>query len=291
MQPETNPLTCEVKITVSDSDITTAQSTENEREQVAEATKLTGGTNVTLQSGTYYVDSNVTYNTNGAGQSALNIADGATVRIYISAGATLTATGADASGMTGAGAGIRVPANATLVILGEGTVETKGGNAAAGAKGGMNVRNASVWKGDWMRTGTGGNGGGGAGAGIGGTGGNGGTGGAGGSAGTMHRTSGDHIDDPWVNAGGGGAGGAGGAGVTSGTTGANGGGGDYNYTHWGSHGGAGGNSGTAGGKGANGLIVNPDTTGGNESTVTFNCEGIRWKRIHKRKLLFQGLEN
>ena len=43
VQPETNPLTCEVKITVSDSDITTAQSTENEQEQVAEATKLTGG--------------------------------------------------------------------------------------------------------------------------------------------------------------------------------------------------------------------------------------------------------
>ena len=102
--------------------------------------------------------------------------------LYIPSGKTLTSRGANASGQTGAGAGIELAAGNTLFLLGGGTVSATGGNAANGGNGG-NGSNAectydvSILGGSG---GNGGNGGGGAGAGIGTRGGNGGNGGTGG---------------------------------------------------------------------------------------------------------------
>lgn len=122
--------------------------------------------------------------------------------LYIPAGVKLTVTGADASGRTGAGAGIYVPSNAELIITGAGILEATGGNAGSGENGqnGQNGGNyigsdAADWK-DWGSLlgshdenmvwsgagGRGGNGGGGAAAGIGGIGGQGGQGGNGAAA-------------------------------------------------------------------------------------------------------------
>lgn len=91
---------------------------------------------------------------------------------------TLTAIGANGSGRTGGGAGIRVPDTATLIITGEGIVNATGGNAGDGVKG-QNGRSPSY---DLRpEGGAGGDGGGGGGTGIGGVGGLGGeaSGGAG----------------------------------------------------------------------------------------------------------------
>ena len=137
----------------------------------------------------YYVSKDLTFtNTNGgAGQgSGLYVQAGRTVRLYIPAGVTLTAIGANANGTKGAGAGILLPEGCTLHILGEGKLVAKGGNAADGDNGG----NATKGEEDTQSVGTwflgkkilgglggyGGNGGGGAGAGIGTAGANGGKG-------------------------------------------------------------------------------------------------------------------
>ena len=85
----------------------------------------------------YYVTQNLTFtNTNGgAGQgSGLYVQAGRTVRLYIPAGVTLTAIGADASGTSGAGAGILLPEGSTLHIIGNGTIVATGGNAADGGR-------------------------------------------------------------------------------------------------------------------------------------------------------------
>ena len=89
----------------------------------------------TLSSGRYHVDKDVTYY-NSSGGSGLTIAENATVYIYISEGVTLTATGGNASGKTGAGAGIELPASSTLYLMGKGTVKATGGRAANGETGG-----------------------------------------------------------------------------------------------------------------------------------------------------------
>ncbi len=136
-----------------------------------------------LQNGNIYrFTENVEF-TAAAGESALKVADGAGVTLVIPAGVTVTLRGGDASGTTGAGAGIEVPENAKLYILGEGTLNANGGNAANGGNG-RNGGNPSarmptgdeknLWSG---HGGGGGYGGGGAGAGIGGKGGAGGGGG------------------------------------------------------------------------------------------------------------------
>jgi len=156
-------------------------------------THITAGstTGFELKDDYYYVSENLTFtNTSGgAGQgSGMYVQAGRTVNLYIPAGVTLTAIGADASGTTGAGAGILLPSGTTLHILGEGTLVAKGGNAANGQDG-MHGTNAHKDGDDDPTTwilgesiyggvgGWGGYGGGGAGAGIGTAGGNGGAGG------------------------------------------------------------------------------------------------------------------
>lgn len=137
----------------------------------------------------YYVMGDTTVSNSGnnvnGDLSALFVNDGATAVIYIPQGVTLTVNGHDAIGANGAGAGIRVPSQATLIITGGGTLEAYGGNgednnhAVCLAKAGANATQAKGGKG-----GDGGRSGGGAGAGIGGRGGNGGLGGIGGAGGT-----------------------------------------------------------------------------------------------------------
>lgn len=176
--------------------------------------KLSGTNNgsTSLSSGVYYVMDNTTY-TGSAANSGLRIASGATVYIYVAPGKTLTATGGNASGRSGAGAGIEVPSNATLVLLGEGKVVAKGGNAAKGGDGETGTAgyaSANNYRGG--SGGAGGYGGGGAGAGIGGAGGYGGYGGsATGNGSTL--SSGDNNYDG-VRGNNGGSGGNGNAGGT-----------------------------------------------------------------------------
>ena len=138
----------------------------------------------------YYVTKDLTFtNTiSGDGQgSGMYVQAGRTVTLYIPAGVTLTARGANAYETTGAGAGILLPEGSTLNIVGAGKLVAKGGNAANGAKG-ENGKPAYVDGDSWEAFflgdqnypgvgGWGGHGGGGAGAGIGTAGGNGGAGG------------------------------------------------------------------------------------------------------------------
>ncbi len=136
----------------------------------------------TLQSGRYYVNDDVMFE-NGATGSGLTISSGATVYIYIPKGVTLTAQGGNASGQTGAGAGIHLPQSTTLYLLGEGELKAYGGHAANGCNG-LQGQGGS-WTGSISGNyggngGTGGAGGGGAGAGIGTCGAKGGDGGSGG---------------------------------------------------------------------------------------------------------------
>ena len=134
----------------------------------------------------YYVTKSLNFTNNRTdngdnGNSGLKIHG--TVYLYVPAGLTITCEGANADGRTGAGAGIELASGNTLYIIGGGTVNAYGGNAANG-KDGDRGENASFSYSSWIKTGaggTGGNGGGGAGAGIGTRGGTGGTGGAGGA--------------------------------------------------------------------------------------------------------------
>ena len=154
-------------------------------------THITAGstTGFELKDDYYYVSENLTFtNTSGgAGQgSGMYVQAGREVHLYIPAGVTLTAIGADAYGTQGAGAGILLPSGTTLHILGEGTLVATGGNAANGGEGGkggdgeMDEESIDTWflgkKILCGLGGPGGNGGGGAGAGIGTAGGNGGNG-------------------------------------------------------------------------------------------------------------------
>lgn len=163
------------------------------------------GAGYTLYPGNMYIvrgDMTLTA-TSGNGLNVATIKSGEQAPIlYIPAGVTVTVKGADATGTTGAGAGIYVPSNAELIITGAGTLYATGGNAASGGNGenGQNGGNyvgndAEDWK-DWTTLtgqhaenmtwsgagGRGGNGGGGAAAGIGGMGGQGGQGGQGAAA-------------------------------------------------------------------------------------------------------------
>ena len=157
-------------------------------------THITAGstTGFELKDDYYYVSENLTFtNTSGgAGQgSGMYVQAGREVHLYIPAGVTLTAIGADAQGTTGAGAGILLPSGTTLHILGEGTLVATGGNAAngqdgyRGTNGELDEESVETWfigaKIICGAGGPGGNGGGGAGAGIGTAGGHGGDGAAG----------------------------------------------------------------------------------------------------------------
>ena len=135
--------------------------------------------NRTLQNGnTYRFVEDVTF-TAGSGESALKVANSATVTLEILSCATVTLKGGDAFGTIGAGAGIEVPSGSKLTIKGEGRIFATGGNAANGGNGGAGGTGVVDREYDIYRSGAGGNGGnggGGAGAGIGGRGGNGGGG-------------------------------------------------------------------------------------------------------------------
>ena len=129
----------------------------------------------------YYTVADRTFTNSNAGGSALTILG--TVYLYIPSGKTITCTGANASAPAGGGAGIEVTSGNTLYLIGSGTVNARGGNAANGENGGKG--GDAGWNDDryWSGTGgKGGDGGGGAGAGIGSRGGNGGAGGSGATA-------------------------------------------------------------------------------------------------------------
>ena len=91
---------------------------------------------LTLSSGTYSVNQNITVTNSTAGGSGITIEPNSTVNIYIPEGVTLTAIGADGDGATGGGAGIWIPSSSTLNIYGGGAVSAFGGNAGDGVNGG-----------------------------------------------------------------------------------------------------------------------------------------------------------
>jgi len=129
----------------------------------------------------YYATSDLSFTNSTVGGSGLTILG--TVYLYVPEGVTITCTGANADGATGAGAGIELASGNNLYLIGTGTMNATGGNAANGSNGGDGT-DALGWWNNYTTTGTGGtggNGGGGAGAGIGTRGGNGGNGGSGGS--------------------------------------------------------------------------------------------------------------
>ena len=139
--------------------------------------KTLGSANATTY---YYATGNLSFTNTTAGGSGLTILG--TVYLYVPEGMTVTCTGANASGLTGGGAGIELTEGNTLYLIGGGTVNATGGKAANGGNGGNGydaylISNNTILGGSG---GSGGNGGGGAGAGIGTRGGNGGNGGAGG---------------------------------------------------------------------------------------------------------------
>ena len=126
----------------------------------------------------YYVFGSPTFSNSTAGGSGLTILG--TVYLLVPEYMTVTCTGADASGQTGAGAGIELALGNALILLGKGSVSATGGNAANGGNGGNGGDAGWDSNNYWSGTGgTGGSGGGGAGAGIGTRGGDGGQGGAG----------------------------------------------------------------------------------------------------------------
>lgn len=156
--------------------------------------KVLGATDATTY---YYITESLDFTNSrtdngGDGNSGLKIQG--TVYLYIPAGLHIFCKGANASGSTGAGAGIELSKGNTLYIIGGGNgayVEAKGGNAANGSNGGTGED--ATGSSSWCRLGTGGkggDGGGGAGAGIGTCGG---AGGAGGSGGSGSR----HSDSDW----------------------------------------------------------------------------------------------
>jgi len=127
----------------------------------------------------YYASKHIYYGNSTPGGSALTILG--TVYIYVPYSLTVTCTGANADGQTGAGAGIELTSGNSLFLLGEGEVKATGGKAANGGNGANGTDascdfNSMEWA--WVGgEGHGGNGGGGAGAGIGTRGANGGNGG------------------------------------------------------------------------------------------------------------------
>ena len=214
----------------------------------------TGKTIGTAGATTYlHVTGNLTFSNSTLGGSGLTILG--TVYLYVPQGVTITCTGANADGQTGAGAGIELAAGNALCLLGKGAVSATGGNAADGGdglKGGDAGWDSSNY---WSGTGgNGGYGGGGAGAGIGTRGGDGGAGGAGAANVISKWSKWDHLD--------GGSGFAGQAGATAGAMGE-----VYKTNSFGSltaTGGAAGSSGSAGGAGKSMLY---DGTGYNYTTA------------------------
>ena len=93
--------------------------------------KTLGSANATTY---YYATGDLSFTNATAGGSGLTILG--TVYLYVPEGKTVTCTGANASGLTGAGAGIELTEGNTLYLVGGGTVNATGGNAANGGNGG-----------------------------------------------------------------------------------------------------------------------------------------------------------
>ena len=148
-------------------------------------TDLSAGTSRDLSNGVIYdVKADLSLSAN-PGTSALRVNNKDVVAINIAKGATLTVTGGNATGATGAGAAIYVAPGATLYLMGEGKLVATGGatgNGLQGGAGGNGYYTKSNDHGTSGAGGTGGAGGGGGAAAIGGTGGNGGAGGKGGAS-------------------------------------------------------------------------------------------------------------
>ncbi|MBO5969430.1 MAG: hypothetical protein J6S14_13130, partial [Clostridia bacterium] len=90
----------------------------------------------TLAAGEYYVEPGATLTLRGGtGKSGLTVAANSTVTIHIPEGSTLNVYGGNASGTTGAGAGIEVGLTSNLKIIGSGTLNATGGKAANGSNG------------------------------------------------------------------------------------------------------------------------------------------------------------
>ena len=243
---------------------------------------------------TYIVQNSVTFSNSSAGGSGMCVEDGATVVLYLPQGVTLTASGANGEGRIGGGAGIRVSETSTLIITGEGMVNSIGGNAGNGengAKGGNGYFAGYSHHPVAGSGGLGGAGGGGAGAAIGGNGGTGGLpaegdGGDGcdgtpmgvvyalgliniealaGSAGVAGSIgvsgSGRSYSDAYASGGGGGGGGGAGSSIVS----AIGGGG--------SAGGAGGSGGKGKKSDSSDRYLSPGVSGGGGFSLTQNGEG------------------
>ena len=71
-----------------------------------------------------------------SGFSAFSMDANSTSVLYVATGKTLTLQGGNASGTTGAGAGIEIPSSSLLIITGGGTIVAKGGKGANGSSGG-----------------------------------------------------------------------------------------------------------------------------------------------------------
>ena len=222
-------------------------------------------------SGNYYITQNIEFS-NGNCKSGLQIADGATVHFYIPRGVTLTARGGNASGRSGAGAGIELPQGSSLFLEGKGKVVAQGGNAARGNDGnrGGDAYSCS----SYYDTGTGGSGGNGGGGGGGGgkgskigTGGPGGGGGGGGSSGNQDRA---YSGYDWVDS-------KGGSGGKNGDGGSGGNGSNYEMSGsqyiggWRSRNSSRDCSSTYGGSGANKGESRREKSTDNEFTLQFNA--------------------
>lgn len=82
----------------------------------------------------YYINGDLSFTNSNVSGSGLTIKG--SVYLYIPSGVTLTCTGANGDGTTGAGAGIELTDGNTFFLLGGGTVNATGGNAANGGNGG-----------------------------------------------------------------------------------------------------------------------------------------------------------
>ena len=89
-----------------------------------------------LQNNVIYDVSTTSTISGAAGQAALRVPAGGIVAINVKPGVTLTVTGGDGNGASGAGPGILVPANSKLYLLGGGEIIARGGNAGNGSSGG-----------------------------------------------------------------------------------------------------------------------------------------------------------
>jgi hypothetical protein len=131
---------------------------------LADTTKFSNG--ATLSSGVYYLSQSRTFTATGTGGNGLKIQNNAVVYIYIPNGITLTANGGNGSYETAGGAGILLPSNATLVLLGEGSVDANGGNAGSGRDGGSGSAGSINTSSETFTMATGGSGGNGGGGGF-----------------------------------------------------------------------------------------------------------------------------